>query len=72
VQPVANRAAITVSLMLAMVMTAVDATVVNVALPHIQGSLSAGLDEIVWVLTSYIIATAVMTRSRAGSRTGSG
>jgi DHA2 family multidrug resistance protein len=60
-QPVHNRTAITISLMLAAVMTALDSTIVNVALPHIQGSLSAAADEVVWVLTSYIIASAMVT-----------
>jgi DHA2 family multidrug resistance protein len=59
--PVANRAAITVSLMLGTLMTSLDGTIVNVALPHIQGSLSAAADEIVWVLTFYIIAGAIVT-----------
>jgi len=47
--------------MLATVMQVVDTTIVNVALPHIQGSLSAAQDQIAWVLTSYIVATAIMT-----------
>jgi DHA2 family multidrug resistance protein len=59
--PTPNRGPITVSLMLATIMTALDSTIVNVSLPHIQGSLSASLDEIVWVLTSYIIANAMVT-----------
>jgi DHA2 family multidrug resistance protein len=59
--PEGNRAAIVVCLMLATVMTALDSTIVNVALPHMQGSLSAGADEIVWVLTSYIVAQAMVT-----------
>jgi DHA2 family multidrug resistance protein len=58
---VQNRAAITVCLMLATVMTALDSTIVNVALPHMQGSLSASADEIVWILTSYIVAQAMVT-----------
>jgi len=59
--PVANRLAITVSIMLATIMQAVDTTIANVALPHIQGSLSATQDQISWVLTSYIVAAAIMT-----------
>src|SRR4051812_49262073 len=58
---VANRIPITGALMLATLMYTVDSTVANVALPHIQGSVSASADQIVWVLTSYIIATAIMT-----------
>jgi MFS transporter, DHA2 family, multidrug resistance protein len=59
--PVANRGAITVSIMLATIMQGVDNTIANVALPHIQGSLSAAQDQVAWVLTSYIVAVAIMT-----------
>src|SRR5271168_3703686 len=38
-----------------------DATIATVALPHMQGSLSASQDEINWVITSYIVAVAIMT-----------
>lgn len=55
-----NRWLITASIMLATVMTSLDATIANVALPHMAGALSASADEITWVLTSYIIASAVM------------
>jgi len=58
---IANRVPITACLMLATVMTSLDSTIANVALPHIQGSVSASQDQITWVLTSYIIATAIMT-----------
>jgi MFS transporter, DHA2 family, multidrug resistance protein len=54
-----NRAAITFSIMLATIMQGVDNTIANVALPHIQGSLSAAQDQIAWVLTSYIVAAAI-------------
>lgn len=56
-----HRGAITVCVMLATIMQALDTTIANVALPYMQGSLSATLDQINWVLTSYIIAAAVMT-----------
>jgi MFS transporter, DHA2 family, multidrug resistance protein len=56
-----NRAAITVCVILATLMQALDTTIANVALPHIQGSVSATQDEIGWVLTSYIVAAAIMT-----------
>jgi DHA2 family multidrug resistance protein len=59
--PEAKRALITVSVMLATVMQVVDTTIVNVALPHIQGGMSATQDQISWVLTSYIVAAAIMT-----------
>ena len=57
----ANRVAITVSIMLATFMQGVDTTITNVALPHMQGSLSASQDQIAWVVTSYIVAAAIMT-----------
>src|ERR671926_1255181 len=53
--------AITVCVMLATIMQALDTTIANVALPYMQGSLSATLDQANWVLTSYIIAAAIMT-----------
>src|SRR5476651_1070458 len=55
-----HRVLITVSVMVASIMQALDTTIANVALPRIQGSLSATQDQINWVLTSYIIATAIM------------
>jgi DHA2 family multidrug resistance protein len=42
-------------------MQALDSTIANVALPYMQGSLSASRDQITWVLTSYIVAAAIMT-----------
>ena len=59
--PVPNRGPITFAIMLATLMNTLDSTIANVALPHIQGSLSAAPDQITWVLTSYIVAAAVMT-----------
>src|SRR5258708_6702427 len=56
-----NRAAITVCVMLATIMQALDTTIANIALPYIQGSVSASQDQINWVLTSYIVAAAIMT-----------
>jgi len=52
---------ITFSIMLATIMQVVDMTIVNVALPHMQGSMSATQDQIAWVLTSYIVAAAIAT-----------
>lgn len=57
----ANRWPITISIMLATTMNTLDSTIANVALPHIQGSVQAGPEQIGWVLTSYIIAAAIMT-----------
>ena len=60
--PVAvNRAAITFCVILATLMQALDTTIANVALPYMQGSVSASQDQIAWVLTSYIVAAAIMT-----------
>ncbi len=56
-----RRILITVCAMTATVMQALDTTIANVALPYMQGSLSASLDQINWVLTSYIVAAAIMT-----------
>ncbi len=52
---------VTICVMLATIMQAIDTTIANVALPYMQGSLSASLDQINWVLTSYIVAAAIMT-----------
>src|SRR6478609_9259417 len=51
---------IAVSVMLATFMEVLDTTVVNVSLPHIAGSLSASIDEATWVLTSYLVANAII------------
>ena len=51
-----TRLAITVCVILATLMQALDTTIANVALPYMQGSVSASQDEIAWVLTSYIVA----------------
>jgi MFS transporter, DHA2 family, multidrug resistance protein len=56
-----SRAAITVCVILATLMQALDTTIANVALPYIRGSVSASQDQINWVLTSYIVAAAIMT-----------
>jgi MFS family permease len=60
VTPVPNRGMITISIMLANIMQGVDNTILNVALPHVQGSLSPSLDQIAWALTSYIVCAAIM------------
>jgi DHA2 family multidrug resistance protein len=56
-----HRAMITVSIMLATIMQALDTTIANVALPHMQGALQSSQDQISWVLTSYIVAAAIAT-----------
>jgi DHA2 family multidrug resistance protein len=58
---VPHRGVLTLCVMLATIMQALDTTIANVALPYMMGSLSATLDQINWVLTSYIVAAAIMT-----------
>lgn len=58
---VPHRGVLTICVMLATIMQALDTTIANVALPYMMGSLSATLDQINWVLTSYIVAAAIMT-----------
>ena len=52
---------LTVCIMMATIMQALDTTIANVALPYMQGSLATTQDQINWVLTSYIVAAAIMT-----------
>jgi len=59
--PALKRGMITLSIMLATLIQTLDSTIANVALPHMQGTLSASQDEITWVLTSYIVAAAIAT-----------
>ena len=54
-----HRGLVTLSVMLATIMQALDTTIANVALPHMQGAMSATQDQISWVLTSYIVAAAI-------------
>src|SRR3981189_1814160 len=56
-----HRVLLTACIMLATIMQALDTTIANVALPYMQGSLSATVDQINWVLTSYIVAAAIAT-----------
>lgn len=60
-EAVAHRRMITACVVLAVIMQALDTTIANVAMPYMQGSISASSDQINWVLTSYIVATAIMT-----------
>ncbi len=56
-----HRAMITACAIGATVLQLLDQTIANVALPYMQGSFSSSFDEITWVLTSYITASAIMT-----------
>ena len=58
---VSHRGIIAISAMAATLMQALDSTIANVALPYMQGSRSTSYEEITWVLTSYVIAAAIMT-----------
>lgn len=54
-----HKGLIAISVMLATIMQALDTTIANVALPHMQGAMGASQDQISWVLTSYIVAAAI-------------
>lgn len=60
-ESVPRRTLITVCLIFSTTIQALDSTIANLALPYMQGSLGATIDQVAWVLTSYIIATAIMT-----------
>ncbi len=59
--PSMQRLLVTISVMMATIMQVLDITIANVSLPYMQGSLSATIDQVSWVLTSYVVAAAVMT-----------
>jgi len=56
---VASRLMITFAVMSATLIQVLDTTIVNVALPHMQGELGATSDQISWVLTSYLVSSAI-------------
>jgi DHA2 family multidrug resistance protein len=58
--PGANKWIVALSVMLPTFIEVMDTSVVNVSLPHIQGSLNAGVDEVTWVLTSYLVSNAII------------
>jgi DHA2 family multidrug resistance protein len=59
VSPRVHRAIVAISTMMATFLVILDVTIANVALDHMRGSLSAGVDEITWVLTSFLVANAI-------------
>ncbi len=59
-RPGSNPWAIAIAVTMAAFMEVLDTTIVNVALPHIAGSMSAGQDESTWVLTSYLVANGIV------------
>ena len=56
-----RRALITLGVVLTTLMTSIDGTIANTVLPQIRGSVSASDDEILWVLTSFIPASTIVT-----------
>jgi MFS transporter, DHA2 family, multidrug resistance protein len=58
--PSAHKWIIALSVMLGTILEVLDVSIVNVALPHMQGSFSASVDEITWVATSYLVANGIM------------
>ena len=57
--PTGQRVVVTIAVMMAVLLQVLDTTIANVALPHMQASLGATQDTINWVLTSYIVASAI-------------
>ncbi|HMH50800.1 MAG TPA: DHA2 family efflux MFS transporter permease subunit, partial [Candidatus Acidoferrum sp.] len=57
--PTLNRAIVSIATMMATILVILDVTIANVALDHMRGTLSAGVDEITWVLTSFLVANAI-------------
>ena len=58
--PPVNKWVVALTVILPTFLEVMDTSVVNVSLPHMQGSLSAGVDEVTWVLTSYLVANAII------------
>jgi MFS transporter, DHA2 family, multidrug resistance protein len=58
--PQTNKWVVALTVILPTFLEVMDTSVVNVSLPHMQGSLSAGVDEVTWVLTSYLVANAII------------
>ncbi len=56
-----RRLLLSVAVVLATMLYTIDSTIVNVALPHMQGTLQATQDQAAWILTSYIVVSAIMT-----------
>src|SRR5271157_5850705 len=55
-----NKWIVAIAVMLPTLIEIVDTSVVNVALDHIRGSLSAGIDESTWTITSYLVSNAII------------
>ncbi len=59
-KPGAGKWIVALTVMLPTFIEVMDTSVVNVSLPHIQGSMNAGVDEVTWVLTSYLVSNAII------------
>src|SRR5439155_13853109 len=59
-RPKTNKWIVTISVTFGTLMGAIDSSIVNVALPHIRGSVGATLQEITWISTAYVIATVLV------------
>src|SRR3974377_332605 len=59
-QPAVNPWLVAIAVMMGTFMEVLDSTVVNVSLPHIAGNLGATVEEATWVLTSYLVANAII------------
>ena len=59
-RPSSHKWLITIAIMLGATLEVLDTSIVNVSLPHMQGAFSASVDEITWVVTSYIVANGIM------------
>jgi DHA2 family multidrug resistance protein len=65
-RPGLQRAIVAVTTMMTTFLVMLDMTIANVALDHMRGTLSAGVDEITWVLTSFLVANAISLPSPGG------
>ena len=59
-RPTVNKYLVAVTVMIGTLIEVIDTSVANVALPHMQGTFSAGQDEVTWVITSYLVANAII------------
>ena len=57
---ISHKWLIALAVMLGTTLEVLDSSIINVALPHLQGAFSAGVDEIAWVVTSYLVANGIM------------
>src|ERR1700731_4096936 len=59
-RPASHKWLIALAVMLGTALEVLDSSIINVALPHLQGAFSASLDEIAWVVTCYLVANGIM------------